>query len=146
MSAPNAGGYVQFAGISPYLYYEDAAAALDWLAATFDFVEDVRYVDGDGLVQEAEILAGSHRIMIGGRAPDLDEGRGQLLIVFVDDVDRQHARVRAAGVDATDPVTMPYGPRTFDIVDPWGYRWSFWQYVTDDIELPEGWTETRSTK
>jgi uncharacterized glyoxalase superfamily protein PhnB len=134
---------VSFLGISPYLYYEDGAAALEWLERVFGFREDVRYLNEKGIVAEAEILAGDTRIMIGGKAPGPDEGRGQLLVVFVDDVEAQYARVIAAGVEAGTPADMPYGPRVFEVTDPWGYRWSFWQMVRDDVELPDGWTEIR---
>lgn len=139
MSAPG----VRIRGVTPYLYYEDAASALDWLSRVFGFVEDVRYLDGEGVVQEAEMLAGSTRIMIGGRAPGPEDGPGQLLIVHVDDVGAQHARVRAAGINAPEPVDMAYGPRTFCVRDPWGYRWDFWQMVRDEVELPAGWREVR---
>jgi uncharacterized glyoxalase superfamily protein PhnB len=134
---------VSIQSISPYLFYEDAAAAMDWLELVFGFQEDVRYVDSDGIVQEAEMLAGETRLMIGGKSPDPDEGPGQLFIVHVDDVDAQYQRVRSAGVDAESPVEMPYGPKTFTVQDPWGYRWSFWQMVKREIELPEGWREIR---
>ena len=41
---------VKFAGLTPYLHYEDAAAMLDWLARVFGFEEVTRYVDADGRV------------------------------------------------------------------------------------------------
>jgi len=117
-------------GVSPYLYYEDAGAALDWLARVFGFGPSTRYVDAEGTVREAEIAAGASTIMVsGGRAPGPDDGRGLLLIVHLDDVDAHHARTVAAGVEAAPPVDKPYGPRAYDITDPWGYRWTFWQPV-----------------
>ena len=87
-------------GASPYLFYADAGAALDWLARVFGFVEQVRYVDPDGVVRESEIRVGATTIQLCGHAPAPGHGEGLLTIVHVDDVDAQHARVVAAGVDA----------------------------------------------
>ncbi len=135
---------MKFLGVTPYLYYHDAAAALDWLARVFGFDEEVRYLDPSGKVAEAEMTAGNARIMMSGRAPLPAEGPGQLLIVHVDDVDEQYARVISEGVVAAPPEDKPYGPRTLDVIDPWGYRWTFWQQVRDDVALEEGWREVRA--
>ncbi len=134
---------VKFLGLTPYLYYEDAAAALEWLARVFGFREEVRYLDEEGRVAEAEMVATDVRLMIGGRGPRDGEGAGQLLIVHVDDVDALYTRVTAAGAQATPPEDKPYGPRVTAVTDPWGYQWSFWQQVRHDVELPDGWQEIR---
>lgn len=134
---------VKFLGLTPYLYYEDAAAALEWLARVFGFREEVRYLDEEGRVAEAEMVATDVRIMMGGRGPRDGEGAGQLLIVHVDDVDALYARVTAAGVEATPPEDKPYGPRVTAVTDRWGYQWSFWQQVRHAVELPDGWQEIR---
>jgi uncharacterized glyoxalase superfamily protein PhnB len=120
---------VALQGVTPYLYYADAGAGLDWLARVFGFEETARYVDDDGVVHESEMRIGASTIQLCGRAPDPDQGSGLLLIVHVDDVDAMHARVVAAGVDAPPPEQKPYGPRTFSVTDPWGYHWDFWQPV-----------------
>jgi uncharacterized glyoxalase superfamily protein PhnB len=135
---------VTLQGVSPYLYYEDAGAALDWLARVFGFREVARYVDGDGVVHESEMQVGDTTIQLCGRAPGENEGAGLLLVVHVGDVDAQHARVVGAGVDAPAPEQQPYGPRTFTVVDPWCYRWSFWQHVHDYVAGPGGLREIRS--
>ena len=114
-------------GVSPYLFYADAGAALDWLARVFGFVEEVRYVDDGGAVRESEMRIGATTIQLCGHEPEAGRGEGLLLIVHVDDVDAQHARIVAAGVDAPAPVQKPYGARTFTVTDPWGYHWDFWQ-------------------
>ena len=133
---------MKFLGLTPYLYYDDAAAALDWLSRVFGFEEDVRYLDEKGTVAEAEMTVGDVRIMMGGRGARDGEGAGQLLIVHVDDVNALHGRVSVAGVQATPPEDKPYGARVTDVTDPWGYRWSFWQ-PRDDVVLPNGWQEVR---
>lgn len=130
-------------GVSPYLYYEDAAQALDWLTATFGFSEEVRYLDEHGDVMEAELLAGPVRIMVaGGRPPEPSRGRGQLLVVYVDDVDAHHRHVMTTGLVVDPPQDMAYGARVYDVTDPSGYRWTFWQQ-TGEPQLPGGWRAIR---
>lgn len=132
-----------FLGVTPYLYYADAAAAVEWLTRVFGFVEEVRDVDPAGAVAEVELAVGEARVMLsGGRTPGPEEGSGQLLIVHVEDVDAQHARVTDEGVDAEPPEDEPYGARIFSLTDPWGYRWSFWQH-TGEFDLAEGWQTIR---
>jgi uncharacterized glyoxalase superfamily protein PhnB len=52
--------------------------------------------------------------------------------------------VLAAGVEVLPPQDMPYGPRTFTVTDPGGYRWLFWERLTDLVRLEEGWREVRA--
>jgi uncharacterized glyoxalase superfamily protein PhnB len=125
-------------GVTPYLYYDDAGAGLDWLARVFGFVEEARYVDDDGVVRESEMRVGSGSIQLCGHAQGSGRGEGLLLIVHVDDVAAQHARVVAAGVDAPEPELQPYGVRSFTVTDPWGYHWDFWQRVHAVPEPEEG--------
>jgi uncharacterized glyoxalase superfamily protein PhnB/uncharacterized protein YndB with AHSA1/START domain len=134
---------VTIQGLTPYLYYQDAGAALEWLARVLGFREIVRYVDDEGVVRESEMQVGPATVQLCGHGPDPGHGEGLLLIVHVDDVDAQHARVVAAGVDAPAPEQKPYGPRTFTVTDPWGYHWDFWQPVHDYVEGPGGLREIR---
>ncbi len=116
-----------FLAVTPYLYYADAAAALDWLEAVFGFGPRQVVTDADGRVSEAEIAVGAVRVMMTGRAPGPDEGGGALVIVSVTDVDALRDRILAAGVGVVEPKDEEYGPRTIHVTDPWGYRWYFWQ-------------------
>lgn len=111
------------------MYDADADNVLQLLTSVLGFGPAARRVDGMGAVQEAEIAVGDQKIAIGAHAPAADEGPGRrLLIVHLDDVDAYHQRVVAAlGVGPAPPQEQPYGPRTFDVTDPWGYRWHFWQ-------------------
>lgn len=48
------------------------------------------------------------------------------VILWVDDVDAMHRRVRAAGFDpATEPADAPWGERYFHVHDPDGHELSF---------------------
>ncbi len=142
-------GVVRFGGVSPYLYYEDAEAALEWLARVFGFAERVRYLDPDGVVRAAEMYAGDALIHLDGVDPGYWEGQGvsgpvgQLVIVYVDDVDAHHARAVSASVDAPEPQDEFYGARVYTAEDPGGNKWTFWQHLSDEVELPDGWREVR---
>lgn len=118
-----------YTGVSPYLFYADAAAALDWLERVFGFGPRQTWGE-DGKVDEAHIQVGPQKIMMTNLAPGPDQGGGSLLVVHVDDVDALHERVRAAlegEQEVAPPEDKDYGPRTFDVTDPWGYHWYFWQ-------------------
>lgn len=132
-------------GASPYLYYPDAAKALEWLGRVFGFKEIARYQDDKGVVHEAETAAGDTTIMMaGGRGPEPDEGKGLLMIVHVDDVQAQHRRVTEAGVEAREPQEKPWGPVTFAVKDPWGYTWDFWQEGKPFVDGTGGLKEIRA--
>lgn len=119
--------------VIPYLYYDDADAALDWLERVLGFGPSTRWTMGGPTTREADIVAGTGRISVSGRAPGTFEGGGALLVVHVDDIDTQYSRVVNAdsALDVAPPEKQPYGPWTFTVTDPWGYRWNFWQGEAD---------------
>ncbi|WP_034269870.1 VOC family protein [Haloechinothrix halophila] len=141
----------RYLGLAPYLYYADAGQALDWLVRVFGFTERVRYVDSAGNVFQASVLAGDNEVQMAGVGADywatkgVDGPVGQLNIIFVDDVDAQHARVQAAlpDVEVSQPQDQPYGARVFTVEDVGGNSWTFWQHISDTVELPTGWREIR---
>ena len=53
-------------GVTPYLYYEDADAALTWLEEVLGFTDPVRWRDESGEVSEADIFAGPAMVSISG--------------------------------------------------------------------------------
>ncbi|WP_348788844.1 VOC family protein [Leifsonia sp. NPDC080035] len=128
------GGHAMaFSEVIPYLYYEDADAALDWLERVLEFGPSTRWRLGGPTTKEADILIGGSRVSITGRPPGVGHGAGALLIVHVDDIDAYRARVAEA--DGSAPISsvqkQAYGPRTFTVVDPWGYRCNFWHGESD---------------
>lgn len=151
--APETASDVRFHGMVPYLYYADAGEAVDWLVRVFGFSERVRYVDSAGVVFQATLLAGDAEIQLAGVGADYWECKGtdgpvgQLNIVYVDDVDAQHARVQGAlgtDVEVSTPQDQPYGARIFTVQDVGGNSWTFWQHISDTVELPTGWQEVRA--
>jgi uncharacterized glyoxalase superfamily protein PhnB len=91
---------------------------------------------GGPITQEADIRVGRSRVSITGRVPGENEGAGALLIVHVEhseDLDDLFHRIRDSepSLQAEPPEKQSYGPRTFTVTDPWGYRWSFWHGEAD---------------
>ena len=145
----NETGTVRFGGVSPYLCYEDAKAALGWLARAFGFTERVRYLDPYGVARAPEMYAGDTPIQQDGVGPGYWEGSCtpgavmQLMVVYVEDVDAHHARVVSAGVDTPEPRDDCHGGRVYPVNDLCGHAWIFWQHLSDEIDLPDGWREVR---
>jgi uncharacterized glyoxalase superfamily protein PhnB len=117
--------------VTPYLLYEDAGAALDWLGKAFGFREKERVEGPDGKVAHAEMDAGDGtRIFLGGPGGDYRNpkqvGLTSLVYVYVEDVDAHHARAAAAGATIVEePHDEPYGERRHAAEDPEGHRWYF---------------------
>jgi uncharacterized glyoxalase superfamily protein PhnB len=119
----------QFTGVTPYLFYEDANTMLDWLAKTLGFVERSRFVDANGVVQQAEMFIGDQQLWFSGHGPGYWSARGhrphQLTLIWVDDVDAHHAHAVAAGATAEPPQNQTWGVRNYQLTDPEGYMWGF---------------------
>jgi uncharacterized glyoxalase superfamily protein PhnB len=116
-----------FHKIEPYLFYPDGRAALDWLQGTFGWGETFT-VEEDGQVTEGSVTVGDSFVHVsGGRTPGNDNGGGVLNIITVDDVDALYDHICSTGVELDPPKDEPYGPRSINVTDPWGYRWYFWQ-------------------
>jgi len=142
----------RYLGIAPYLYYTDATEAVEWLTRVFGFTEKVRYVDAAGEVFQATLSAGGSDIHLAGvgdeywPAKGVDGPVGQLNVVYVDDVDVQFERVAEAvgdSVEVSRPQDQPYGARLFTVQDIGGNSWTFWQHISDTVELPAGWQQIR---
>lgn len=124
--------------VTPYLYYEDVASALDWLARAFGFRERMRIAGGaDGKITHAEVELADGVVMMGHPGPDYRNPRRlgrvtQSLYVYVDDVDKHFEAARAAGAKILEaPADQFYGDRRYGAEDPEGHRWYFAQHVRD---------------
>ena len=129
----------------PFLGYEDAAAAIDWLCAAFGATEDAdsRHAQADGTIVHAELdLEGSTIYLstpagyVGSRThretceierrmhenPWVIDG----LFVEVDDVEAHHARAVEAGASVLrEPEEPGIGYRIYTAEDLEGHRWMF---------------------
>lgn len=126
-----------FPRITPYLLYEDVDTAVDWLVATFGFIERYRMAGPDGKALHAEVGMGDGVVMMGNPGPGYQNpsqlgGATQLVYVYVDDVNAHFEVARAAGARIMSELADQfYGDRTYGAEDPEGHQWSFAQHVRD---------------
>jgi len=121
--------------VIPYLLYEDAAGAVDFLSRAFGFEETVRQGSPDGRVDHAEMRLGDGEIHLGQphepTSPRRLGGTAVELYVYVADVDAHCERARAAGVEIVDePADQAYGDRRYHALDPEGHSWYFAQRLS----------------
>ena len=125
------------ARIVPALFYDDPAAALDWLEKAFGFEVSLRVTD-KGKIAHAEMEYGNGRIMIGGTgwapfptSPHAIGGKNtQCVHVQVKDVSAHYERAKAAGAQiAAEPADQFYGDRLYRVFDLEGHFWTFGQTV-----------------
>jgi uncharacterized glyoxalase superfamily protein PhnB len=131
--------------ISSALYYDDAAAAIDWLCRAFGFEVRLRIEDEGGRIEHSELTYGEGLIMVAQagkpsfrKSPrSLDSVNTQNLMVFVDDADAHSEHARASGGKIlTEPKTTDYGEdywtdRGYECEDLEGHHWWFIQRVRD---------------
>lgn len=132
--------------VTPYLYYQDVAAALRFLADAFGFHEKLRMPGPDGKIAHAEMTLGDGLVMMGCpgaeyRNPKRLGQTTQSLYVYVDDVDAHCARAKKAGAKIVDePADQFYGDRRYGAEDPEGHHWYFATHVRDvapeDLKAP----------
>ena len=134
--------------ISPGLYYQDAAAMIDWLCHAFGFTVQLKVVGEDGHIQHSELVYGGGLIMVGAasagaarrfetdtQSPLRAGCNTQNLMVYVDDVDAHCATARAAGARVVaEPELHDYGAdywadRSYGCIDPEGHLWWFAQRI-----------------
>ena len=134
MSRPLPDGWPR---LSVSVFYDDAAAAIDWLCRAFGFEVRLK-VEHDGRIVHSELTYEGALVMVGqtGGRPWCRSPRGvggctQAVLLQVDDVDAHYAGARAAGatIDA-EPADHDYGPeywtdRTYGAIDPEGHHWWF---------------------
>lgn len=123
--------------ITPYLLYQDCAAALDFLSSAFGFEEQLRSIAPDGkTVWHAEMKLGDGSIMM-GTPPDYRNPKelGGVTVgihVYVDDVDAHFEHAKAAGAEILEePGDQDYGDRRYTTRDPEGHHWYFATHIKD---------------
>jgi uncharacterized glyoxalase superfamily protein PhnB len=132
--------------ITPYLLYEDVAAAMDWLERAFGFRERMRLTTPDGAIAHAEMQRDDGVVMMGSPGPQYKNPKRlgqvtQTLYVYVDDVNKHCAQARQAGARILEePADQFYGDRRYSVEDPEGHVWYFAQHVRDvkpeDMKMP----------
>jgi len=122
--------------ITPYLYYADVRAALQWLTKAFGFTRYGTQMTGtDGTVNHAAMQFRDAVVMMGGPGAKYKNPRRlgqatQSLYVMVDNVDKHFARARKCGGKVLEePTDTEYGHRRYGIEDPEGHQWYFAQEI-----------------
>jgi uncharacterized glyoxalase superfamily protein PhnB len=130
--------------ISPALYYQDAAKAIDWLCRVFAFEVRLKIEGEGGRIEHSELVFGEGLIMVDEsskreRAPyrrspgEVGGANTQNLMLYVDDVDAHCKRAREAGARiVTEPGNHDYGEdywadRAYECEDIGGHYWWFVQ-------------------
>jgi uncharacterized glyoxalase superfamily protein PhnB len=134
--------------IVPFIGYEDAAAAIEWLERAFGFVENAsaRH-EQDGVIGHAELSLGDATIYLSTprdyasplRMRETSELARRAYdnpwvidghFVEVDGVDAHFERARAAGATILrEPEEPGIGHRIYSVEDLEGHRWMFGQPV-----------------
>ncbi len=131
--------------ISNTLYYDDPAAAIDWLCEAFGFEVQLEVEGEGGTIEHSELVYGEGLVMVCGERPDafpymkppsqIGGANTQNLMVYVDDVEAHCERARAAGAVVTREIeTHDYGDdywvdRGYECRDPGGHHWWFYQRI-----------------
>jgi uncharacterized glyoxalase superfamily protein PhnB len=117
--------------IVPYLLYEDAASAMDWLIRAFGFIERARDQAEDGTVRHGELLLdGGGVIMLGSpgtgfRGPAKLGEATQLVCVTVTDLPAHRRRAKSVGAQVSGIALRAGRAHSYTVDDPEGHRWYF---------------------
>ncbi|HLE63951.1 MAG TPA: VOC family protein [Pyrinomonadaceae bacterium] len=118
--------------ITPYLYYQDVAAALKFLSKAFGFRRYGQAMSGsDGKLSHAAMKLGEDLIMMGYpgsnfKNPKRLKQATQSLYINVGNVDKHCERARKAGARIIEePADTFYGHRRYGAEDPEGHQWYF---------------------
>jgi uncharacterized glyoxalase superfamily protein PhnB len=124
--------------VSPYLLYEDAPAAVEFLQKTFGFELRLSQIGAAGRTHN-ELLLGDDGLVMLGQAGEgfssprtLDSFPPSMIHVYIDDVGALHARAKDAGAEVTDLELSPAGDRRFTATDPEGQIWVFAERVAPE--------------
>jgi uncharacterized glyoxalase superfamily protein PhnB len=124
--------------VTPYLLYEDGAAAIEFLTEAFGFREEMRTTgDAGGMHAELEVAPDSGWIHLGQplngyRNPAVARKTSLVYVIVDDDIDGHYARAKDAGARIIEePADQDYGYRRYGCVDPQGHEWYFARSIAD---------------
>jgi PhnB protein len=123
-----------FHTVTPHLFFDEAAKAIDWYTRALGAEEKSRALGPDGRVIHAELQIGNSRLMLndamgGARTAKSFGGSPVGFWIYVPDCDALFNRAVAAGAQvAPGPMGQVtdqfWGDRTGTITDPYGYQWT----------------------
>jgi PhnB protein len=125
--------------VTPYLYIDGAADAIDFYVTVFGAEERMRMGGPDGKIGHAELGIGESLIMLADEHPEINVrgpkavgGTPVAISVYVEDVDAVFEAAVEAGAKALRPLENQfYGDRSGMFEDPFGHHWSVATHVED---------------
>jgi uncharacterized glyoxalase superfamily protein PhnB len=117
--------------VFPTLSYDDARAAIDFLAEAFGAERHAVYSSDEGTIQHAELRFGNGIVMLGSSSGEMPatRGRGGGVYIVIADPDEHCARAREAGAEIVRELhDTEYGSREYTAKDPEGNTWYFGTY------------------
>ena len=121
--------------VSPYLLYEDAEAAVEYLQESFGFELRLSQTGAAGRAHNELVLGDDGLVMLGQAGEGfssprtLDAFPPSMIHVYVDEVEALHKRATDAGAEVTDLELSPAGDRRFTATDPEGQLRVFAQRI-----------------
>jgi len=128
-----------FHSVTPYLYIDGAAAAIEFYKRAFGATEIMRMPGAGGKIGHAEIRIGDSIVMLADESEQMKAyspkhygGVSASFMVYVENVDK----VFQQAVDAGGAVWRPladqfYGDRTGGVEDPFGHHWYLATHIKD---------------
>lgn len=126
--------------VSPYLLYEDAAAAVEYLQRSFGLELRRSETGGAGRSHNELLLGEDGLVMLGQAGGGFSSPRTlgafppAMIHAYVDDVDALHSRATDAGAEVSDLEVSPTGDLRFTATDPEGQIWVFAQRLATPDE------------
>lgn len=125
--------------VSMYMCVADASAAIDFYKAAFGAEEMSRLTEPGGKVGHAELKIGNFVLMLSDEYPDYGAlspqtigGSPVKIHLEVTDVDSFAAQAQRAGASLVQPIQdQPYGDRSGQLADPFGYTWIVSTHLKD---------------
>jgi len=137
---------------SSAVFYQDAAAAIDWLCSAFGFEVRLKVEGDNGRIEHSELTYGEGLIMVAQETPQserpwkstmrsprsLNGAATQSIMFFVDDADTHCSQARRHGAHIIEePATHDYGAdhwsdRSYGALDPEGHLW----WITQRLRNP----------
>jgi PhnB protein len=123
--------------VTPYLYYKDAEAALEFMTRAFGFSEKVKITGEDGKIAHCEVELDGGVVMFGTPGSDYKNPKDlgthtQGTYVYVEDVDSHYEHAKQAGATITSETEDQfYGDRSYACEDPEGHQWWFATHVRE---------------
>lgn len=121
--------------LTPYLYFERGAEAIEWYKKAFGAKERVRMPGQNGAIGHAELDIGDSALMMADNANGSPKKLGATsvsFVLYVQDVDAAFKKAIDAGATEVQPVEDKfYGDRMGMLRDPFGHEWSVGTHIKD---------------